>query len=70
MPLIPSERQSADSGESDALALKHEPLKLIVADPVGPETDAASSVDDAMPRDVAVTGKGMEGVADEARMAG
>ena len=50
--------------------MKHEALKLIVAHAVGTRACATLNVDDAMPRDAAVFGKCVEGVANEAGMTG
>jgi hypothetical protein len=50
--------------------LKHEALELIVAHAVGTRAGATLSIDDTMPRDAAVIGKCVKGVADEAGMTG
>ena len=50
--------------------MKHEALKLIVAHAVGTRAGATLNIDDAMPRDAAVIGKGVEGVANEAGVTG
>ena len=50
--------------------LKHEALKLFVAHAVGTWAGATLNVDDAMPRDAAAIGKGVEGVANEAGVTG
>ena len=70
VPLIPREGQNAFAREPYTLALEHETLKLIVAHAVGTWTGAALSVDDALPRDGAVVGKGVKRVAHEAGVAG
>ena len=50
--------------------MKHEALKLIVAHAVGTRAGATLSIDDAMPRDAAVIGKGVKRVAHEAGVPG
>ncbi len=70
MPLVPGEGQNALARELHALALKHEPLKVFMAHAVRTWTRATLGIHDAMPRDVAVIGKGMKGVADEAGLPG
>jgi hypothetical protein len=70
VPLIPREGQNALERKPDTLALKHEALKLLVAHAVGPWTGATLSINDAMPRDAAVVGKGMKRVAHEAGVPG
>ena len=50
--------------------MKHEALKLIVAHAVGTRAGATLNIDDAMPRDAAVIGKSVEGVANEAGVTG
>jgi hypothetical protein len=50
--------------------LKHEELKLIVAHAVGTRAGATLNIDEAMPRDAAVFGKCVEGVAHEPGVTG
>jgi len=50
--------------------LKHEALKLIVAHAVGARAGATPNIDDAMPRDAALIGERVEGVANEAGVTG
>ena len=50
--------------------MKHEALKLIVAHAVGTRAGTTLNIDDAMPRDTAVNGKCVEGVANEAGVTG
>ena len=50
--------------------MKHEALKLLVAHAVGTRAGATLKVYDAMPRDAAVFGKCVEGVANEAGVTG
>ena len=59
VPLIPSEGKDALPREPNALALKHETLKLLVAHAVGTRAGAPLSIDDAMPWDATVVGKSM-----------
>ena len=70
VPLVPREGQNALAREPHTLALKHEPLKLFMAHAVRTWTGATLGIHDAMPRDAAVIGKGMKGVADEAGVPG
>ncbi len=70
MPLVPREGQDALTGEPHTLALQHEPLKLFMAHAVRTWTGATLGIHDAVPRNAAVIGKGMKGVADEAGMPG
>jgi len=70
VPLVPREGQNALAREPHPLALKHETLKLFMAHAVRTGTGATLSIHDAMPRNAAVIGKGMKGVADETGMPG
>ena len=70
MPLVPREGQNALAREPHTFALKHETLKLFMAHAVRTGTGATLSIHDAMPRNAAVIGKGMKGVADETGMPG
>lgn len=62
--------QDALTGEPHTLALQHEPLKLFMAHAVRTWTGATLGIHDAVPRNAAVIGKGMKGVADEGGHAG
>lgn len=55
--------------EFHPFALKKKPLQDVVA-ATGAKADATLGIDDAVPRNAAVTGKGIEGVADETSVTG